>query len=387
MPSSDNHGSSFPFASFRRTVFSIRNDQVYSETSHDSNFQNLESFQRQVFGRFHDLSVVNSDEFLSVSWIHKLLDAFINCQEDFRVLLCDSKPLLSKPPADKLATDYFERNIKAMDIFNATRDGVETIRMWQKHLEIVVCALDGQHKMVGEGQFRRARKALMDMALLMLDDKDTGSMFSHRNRSFGRKGKDQHQRSSSGHSRSLSWSVSHSWSASKQLQSIANNLVPPRANEIAATSGLANLIFSMSFILMFVLWILVAAIPCQDRGVQINFSIPRQFAWSTPLFLLHSRIMDESKKRDRRNSSGLLKEIYQIEKCVHNLTDLVDAAQFPLSEELKEEVRENIHESSLVCDVCKNELDPLERKLRETFRKTMNCRSEGLELLGKAADP
>ncbi|KAL8540634.1 hypothetical protein ACS0TY_002038 [Phlomoides rotata] len=387
MPSSDNHSSSFPFASFRRSVFSIRNDQIYSETSHDSNFQNLESFQRQVFGQFQELSVVNSDEFLSVSWIHKLLDAFTNCQEDFRVLLSDNKALLSKPSSDKLATEYFDRNIKAMDIFNATRDGVETIRMWQKHLEIVVCALDGQQKTVGEGQFRRARKALMDMALLMLDDRDTGSMFSHRNRSFARKGKDHRRSSSSGHSRSLSWSVSHSWSASKQLQSIANNLVPPRANEIAATSGLANLIFSMSFILMFVLWILVAAIPCQDRGVQINFSIPRQFPWSTPLFLLHSRIMEESKKRDRRNSSGLLKEIYQIEKCVQNLTDLVDAAQFPLSEELKEEVRDNVHALSLVCEVCKNGLDPVERKLRETFRKTMNCRAEGLELLGKATEP
>lgn len=388
MPSSDNHGSHIPFASFRRSILTIRSDQVHSEMSQDSNIQNLESFQRQVFARFHDLSVANADEFLSISWIHKLLDAFTTCQEDFRVLLCDNKALLSKLPADRLATEYFDRTIKAMDIFNAARDGVEKIRMWHKQLEIVLCALDAQQRMVGEGQFRRARKALMDLALLMLDDKDTGSIFSHRNRSFGRKGKDHHRGSSgSGHSRSLSWSVSHTWSASKQLQSIANNLVPPRANEIAATNGLAILIFAMSFILMFVLWVLVAAIPCQDRGVQIHFAIPRQFSWSTPMFLLHSRIMDESKKRDRRNSSGLLREIYQIEKCVHQLTDLVDAAQFPLSEELKKEVRENVRELSLLCEVCKTELDPLERKLRETFRKVMNCRTEGLEFSGKATEP
>ncbi|KAI3448294.1 hypothetical protein Pfo_004959 [Paulownia fortunei] len=386
MPSSDNHGSPIPFASFRRSILTIRSDQVHSEMSHDSNIQNLDSFQRQVFRRFHDLSVVNADELLSISWIHKLLDAFTSCVEDFRVILCDNKALLSKPPADRLATEYFDRAIKAMDIFNAARDGVETIRLWQKHLEIIVCALDAQQRMIGEGQFRRARKALMDLAIVMLDDKDTGSVFSHRNRSFGRKGKDHH-RASSGHSRSLSWSVSHTWSASKQLQSIANNLVPPRANEIAATNGLAILVFSMSFILMFVLWVLVAAIPCQDRGVQIHFAIPRQFSWSTPLFLLQSRIMDGSKKRDRRNSSGLLKEIYQIEKCVHQMTDLVDAAQFPLSEELKEEVRENVHELSLVCEVCKTGLDPLERKLREAFRKVMNCRAEGLEFLGKATEP
>ncbi|XP_057803323.1 protein ROH1-like isoform X2 [Salvia miltiorrhiza] len=360
--------------------------KVHSEMSHDSNIKYLESFQRQVFARFHDLSLVNADELLSVSWIHKLLDAFTTCQEDFSALLSDNKAFLSKPPADRLATEYFERTIKAMDIFNATRDGVETVRVWQKHLEIVVCALDDRQRMLGESQFRRARKALMDLALLMLDDKDTGSVFSHRNRSFGRKGK-EHHRSSSGHSRSLSWSVSHSWSASKQLQSIANNLVPPKASEIAATNGLAMLIFAMSYILMFVLWVLVAAIPCQDRGVQIHFAIPRQFSWSTPLFLLHSRIMDESKKRERRNTCGLLKEIYQIEKCVHQLTDLVDAAQFPLSDELKEEVKENVKELSLACEACKTGLEPLQHKLRETFRKVMACRSEGLEFLGKATEP
>ncbi|XP_047969509.1 protein ROH1-like isoform X1 [Salvia hispanica] len=387
MPPPNNHGSHIPFASFRRSILTVRSDQVHSEMSHGSNIEYLELFQRQGFARFHDLSVVSADELLSVSWIHKLLDAFTMCQEDFSTLLSDNKALLSKPPADRLATEYFERTIKAMDIFNATRDGVETVRVWQKHLEIVVCALDAKQRMVGESQFRRARKALMDLALLMLDDKDTGSVFSHRNRSFGRKGKEHHRRSSSGHSRSLSWSVSHSWSASKQLQSIANNLVPPKTNEIAATNGLAMLIFAMSFILMFVLWILVAAIPCQDRGVQIHFTIPRQLSWTTPLFLLHSRIMDESKKRERRNTCGLLKEIYQIEKSVHQLTDLVDAAQFPLSDELKEEVKENVNELSLACEACKTGLEPLQLKLRETFRKVMACRTEGLDFLGKATEP
>ncbi|KAK6121315.1 hypothetical protein DH2020_044941 [Rehmannia glutinosa] len=334
MPSSDNHGSPIPFASFRRSILTIRTDQVHSEMSSNSNIQNLDSFQRQVFTRFNDLSSVNPDELLSISWIHKLLDAFTACLEDFRVILSDNKSLLSKPPSDRLASDYFDRAIKAMDIFNAARDGVETIRLWQKHLDIVVCALNDRNRTIGEGQFRRARKALMDLALVMLDDKDTGSVFSNRNRSFGRKGKEQHHHrgTSSGHSRSLSWSVSHTWSSSKQLQSIANNLVPPRSNEIAATNGLATLVFSMSFVLMFVLWVLVAAIPCQDRSVQTHFAVPRQFSWSTPMFLLQSRIMDESKKRDRRNSSGLLKEIYGIEKCVNHMTDLIDAARFPLSD-------------------------------------------------------
>ncbi|XP_051132822.1 protein ROH1-like isoform X2 [Andrographis paniculata] len=387
MPSSNTHSSPIPFASFRRPIITIRSDQVHSEMSHISDIPNLESFQRQVSARFHDLSGVDADELLSISWIQKLLNAFISCQDEFRSILADNKALLSKPPADRIAVEYFDRAIKAMDIFNATRDGVETIRLWQRHLEIVVCALDTQQRNIAEGHIRRARKALIDLQLVMLDEKDSGSMFSQRNRSFGRKVKDHQRSSSSGtHSRSSSWSVSHNWSASKQLQSIANNLTPPKANEITATSGLAVLIFSMSFILLFVLWVLVATIPCQDRSTQVNFTIPRQYSWSTPLSYLHTRIVDESKKRDRRNSSGLMSEIYRIEKSVQQMTDMVDSVQFPLPEEVKKEVRENVDELSSICESCKTGLDPLERKLRETFRKVMSCRIEGLEFLGKATE-
>ncbi|XP_073311440.1 protein BYPASS1-LIKE-like [Primulina huaijiensis] len=387
MPSSNNHGSPMPFASFRRPILTIGSDQVHSEMNHDSGAQNLDTFQRQVFTRFHDISVVDANELLSISWICKLLDAFSSCQDHFQVLLSNNRGHLLKPPADRLATEFFDRAIKALDIFNASRDGIEKIRIWQKHLEIVLCALDTRQKILGEAHFRRARKALMDLALVMIDEKDTGSIFSHRNRSFGRKGKDSHHHRSSGHTRSLSWSVPHNWSASKQLQLIANNLIPPRGNEIEATDGLATLFFTMSFILMFVLWVLVLAIPCQDRGVQIHFTIPRNFPWTTPFLLLHSRIMDESKKKDRRSSNGLLKEIHQIEKNVHQMTTLVDSAQFPLSEEVKEEVRANGCELLLVCEACKNGLDPLQRQMRDVFRKIIKCHTEGLEALGKATEP
>lgn len=389
MPSTDHQGSSMPFASFRRPILSLRSDQVHSmEPNLDSDARDseLESFQKQVCNRFHDLSAVTADEFLSAAWIQKLLDAFLSCQEEFRIILCNNRAHLSKPPLDKLISEFFEKSIKALDICNATRDGIEKIRLWQKHLEIVLSALNSRQRTIGEGQFRRARKALMDLALVMLDEKETGSVFSQRNRSFGRHNtsKDHHHRQP-GHARSLSWSVSRSWSAAKQLQSIANNLVPPRGNEIAATNGLAVPTFTMNYVLMFVLWTLVAAIPCQDRGLQIHFSFPRQYSWGSPLLLLHDRIMDESKKRERRNSNGLLKEIYQMEKCIRQMTDLVDSIQFPLSEEQREEVEKGVKELGMVFDACKNGVDPLEREVREVFRKIMSCRTEGLELLNRGS--
>ncbi|KAG2705214.1 hypothetical protein I3760_05G042400 [Carya illinoinensis] len=245
--STDKPGSSSPLASFGRSIWSIRREQVRD--------------------RFHDLSEVSADELLSIAWIRKLLDVLVCCQEEFRIMLVKNRVWVSKPPLDRLVAEFFERSVKSLEIGNATRNGIENVRLWQKHLEIVVCALESRQRALGEGQ----------------------------NRSFGRHNtsKGHHRRhSSSSGARSLAWSASHSWSAAKQLQSIANNLIPPRGNEIAATSGLAVPIFTMGYVLMFALWVLAAAIPCQDRGLNIHFSIPRQFSWRTPLHSLHERILE-----------------------------------------------------------------------------------------------
>ncbi|KAF7842671.1 UPF0496 protein 4-like [Senna tora] len=381
--SSNDPSSSF--SSFGRSLFGIKREQIHSiEVSNESRSHGteLESFQKQVADQFRELSEVGDDELLSIEWMRKLLDAFICCQEEFRAILLNKKEQVSKPPLDRLISEFFDRSVKALDICNASREGIEKIRMWQKQLEIVTSALDSQKRTLSEGQFRRARKALVDLALAMLDEKDSGSVFSQRNRSFGRHNtsKDSHHQST-GHSRSHSWSVSRSWSAAKQLQSIAANLAPPRGNEIAATSGLAVPVFTMNSVLLFVLWALVAAIPCQDRGLNIHFSIPRQFSWSIPIISLHERIVEESKKRERRNSNGLLKEIHQVEKHTHHLTDLVDSVQFPLTEDQKSEVEQISKELTLVCESFRDGLDRLERQVREVFRKIMICRTEGLEYL------
>ena len=385
MPSTENQGSSSSFSSFGRSIFGARQEQVHSvEASNESDSCNLELglFQKHVTDRFQVLSAASDEEFLSIDWIQKLLGAFISCQEEFRAILLNNKEQVTKPPFDRMISEFFERSVKALDICNASRDGIEKIRTWQKHLEIVFCALGSSKRALTEGHFRRARKALMDLALAMLDEKESGSVFSQRNRSFGRhnSGKDHH--SSSGHSRSHSWSVSRSWSAAKQLQSIANNLVPPRATEVAATSGLATPVYTMNCILLIVLWTLVAAIPCQDRGLNIHFSVPRQLSWSTPVTSLHERITEESKKRERRNSNGLLKEIYQVEISSRRLTDLIDSAQFPLADDQKTEVERNVMELMRVCEAFRNGSDPLERQVREVFQKIMACRTEGLDYLG-----
>jgi len=354
--------------------------------------QELDLFQKHVTERFLELSSVESGELLSLSWVRKLLDSFLCCQEEFRAILHNHRAqVLKHPPLDRMVGEFFERGVKALDVCNAIRDGVEQIRQWQKLLEIVICALD-QKRSIGEGQFRRAKKALVDLAIGMLDDKESNSSGSiaHRNRSFGRNSngsRDHHhgnnQHNSFGHFRSLSWSVSRNWSAARQLQAIGNNLSPPKANDVVATNGLALPIYTMSCILVFVMWALVAAIPCQDRGLGLHFSVPRQFLWAAPVVALHERIVEESKKRERKNTCGLLKEIHQIEKCARVINELADSVQFPLSEKKAEEVRQRVQDVSRVCEALKDGLDPMERQVREVFHRIVRSRTEGLDTHGR----
>ncbi|KAK4749143.1 hypothetical protein SAY87_026592 [Trapa incisa] len=382
MSASDSQG-----AYLSRSIRSFwRDHPMEVRTSHETTGLELEldAFQRQVTERFNGLNSAAPDDLLSLPWIHRLLDVFLCCQEEFRAVLYNNPTLVSKAPMDRLIADFNERTIKALDVCNAIRDGIEQIRQWHNQLGIVLCAMD-KKRSPGEGQCRRAKKALIDLTIAMLDDKDSGSSnMAQRNRSFGRNNNSSkdHNRSLGGHFRSLSWSVSRSWSAAKQIHAIGSSLSAPKGSEIAATNGLSVAVFTMSSILLFVMWALVAAIPCQDRGLHAHFSIPRQFAWATPVLSLHDRILEESKKRERKNSCGLLREIYQIERCSRVMSELMDSVQFPISRDKAVQVREKVQEMAQVFEDVKEGLDPLERQVREVFHRIVRSRTEGLNYVG-----
>ncbi|KAM5562302.1 protein BYPASS1-LIKE-like [Rosa sericea] len=371
----------------RSSVFSFRrhhHHNLVNPVMDGAQALDLDTFQTHVADCFQHLSSPSQD-LLSLSWLRDLLDGFLRIHHQFKLLLLSTpKSNVSKPAVDRLLSDYFERSVKALDVCNAIRDGIEQMRQWQKLLEIVLCALD-RDRTLGEGQFRRAKKALIDLAIAMLDDKDSSNntTLAHRNRSFGRSNAPARDYRSMGHFRSLSWSVSRSWSAARQLQAIGNNIYAPRPNEVVATNGLASAVFTINSVLLFVMWALVAAIPCQDRGLQVHFTIPRTFGWAAPLLSLHERIMEESKRRDRRNACALLKEIHQIEKCSRVISELADSVQFPLSEEKEGEVRQRVQELSQLCEGIKEGLDPLERQVREVFQGIVRSRTEGMDSLGK----
>lgn len=378
------HAFQKPTHSFSRSILSMRRrEQVYSMEG--SGHDEVELFQKNVAGRFMELSGKDSDEVLSLSWVRKLLDVFLCCLEEFRMLLCDDTFELNKWPIDRVLGDFYVRVVKALDVCNAIRDGVEKIKEWNKVVEIVLVALDGE-KSLGEGQFRRAKKALIDLDMRMFDGKEfTKPSFASKSKSFGGNNVPR-LNSSEGYSRSLSWSVSRTWSAAKQLQAIGSSLVPPRGDVIAASNGLVVAVYTMSSVLLFVMWTLVAAIPCQDRGLQVQFSIPRHYSWAGPILSLHEVILEESKKRERKNACGLMREIHQIEKCRRQMSELVDSVQFPLTEEKETEVQNKVAEFIQVYEALKADLGPFEYQLREVFHKFVRCRTEGLASMERPRD-
>ena len=183
--------------------------------------------------------------------------------------------------------------------------------------------------------------------------------------------------------------MSRTWSAARQLQAIGAGLAAPRGSE---ASGLAAPAYAMGCLLHLAAWALVAAVPCPDRGgaLQANHlpaAPPRAaFPWAPPLLALQERLAEEGKRKDRRNSCGLLREIHALEKCAQRLAEAIDAAPAPLAGEREAEVREAAAELATVCAAMKDGLDPLERQVREVFHRIVRSRMEGLDSLMLNAD-
>ncbi|RWW15260.1 hypothetical protein GW17_00020913 [Ensete ventricosum] len=390
------HATGLYSSSLSRSILSFRRDQVDVMDAGASKQQEmlLLDFQRCVADLCVDLSdavAPGAHDFLSLSWVRRLLNAFLMCHAEFRALLQESRTLVVRSPLDRLVGDFSDRAVKALDICNAARDGIDQIRRWRTHLEIVVAALGpaagtSRHG-INEGQLRRAQKALADLAVLMLDDQDAGAALTRRYRSLGRSGSSAPLQKSGRHLsslRSLSWSVSRPRSASRLLQAIGSNFAAPRSHEVVATAGLAVPVYTMTAVLLLTMRALVAAIPCQDRGLQAHFSVPRTFAWGAPMTSLHERIVEESRK-ERKSRAGLLKEIQQIERCTHRLMEQIESIRLPMSAEVETELRQRVEELAQVCEALKEGLDPLERQVREVFLRIVRSRTAGLDCLSRTA--
>ncbi|RWR80902.1 Protein BYPASS-related [Cinnamomum micranthum f. kanehirae] len=382
MPATEYQGSSF----LSRSIQSIRRNQVASvlmEGKQEQELQHVDIFLKHVGERFQDLFSFFSGDgegddenhshhhhhhlLLNLPWLRKLLDAFLCCEEEFKAIL------LLYPKASffstRLLSDLLDRSLKALDLCNAISIALDSLRRSHDLANLALSALR-QHPL-GPGQFRRAGKALKTI-LTTITDKDPTAT-AERSWSFGRKSKSGHLQSS----------VSSTWSAAKQLQAIAGSLAPPRGAEM---NGPALSIYTRSSVLVFVMWVLVAAVPCQDRvGLMTHLpSPPRQLPWAGAMIGLQERIGEEWRKKEKRGTSGLMEELLRLETCANKLIELGESMQFPMDAEKAEELRAQTNELAEICKSMEDELVAFQRQVREVFHRIAGSRTEVLDYMSQA---
>ncbi|KAL7122947.1 hypothetical protein ACP275_01G076200 [Erythranthe tilingii] len=415
MPATDhNQGSFLNRISIRRSQFAAV-DHI-----HDQEVVDLDLFQRHVPDRFSLLlspsttttttATTDSHEahthplpppqILSISWLRNLLDAFLCCEAEFKAVLVSGRDpaQFSRPPLDRLVPDLLDRSVKALDVCNAVTHGVDIIQHWHKLASIAVTSL--RQNPVGDGQVRRAKKALTTLLTLMVsdDNKENNAnttttnnahttKWADRTRSFSRRGAaaaatttNNKERPTGKNFRSLSWSVSKSWSAAKQIQTMSANLVVPRGAESA---GLAQPVYIMNTLIVFITWALVAAIPCQERnGLPTHFqNIPRNLGWAQPLIGLQEKIGEEWKKKEKKGTAGLLEELKEMEKVANSLLEFADGFEFPMEEEKAAGMAVKVAEMGEICRRMEEGLGPLNQQVREVFHRIVKSRAEVLDVL------
>ncbi|KAF4383821.1 hypothetical protein F8388_023513 [Cannabis sativa] len=382
---------------------SIRRNQIVSmDVNHEQELQDLDLFQKRVSDRFSNLFSPSDESpiagagetaLLSIAWLRKLLDVYLCCEAEFKVLLLMGRDPahISKAPLDRLVPELLDRAVKSLDICNAVTHGVEAIRHCQKLAEIAVSAW-GQ-KPVGDGQVRRAKKALNSLiAAMAVEDKDGigGKIFRQSLVFLGEKeGRDppRVRIEASGNS-GLSGGE---WLKGGRRRGSFKQCHPTWWRRVGlsqpvSSTGLYN---EHCYDVYDVGFGGCDSLPREDWFGD-SFSIPRHLSWAQPMIGLQEKIADEWKKKEKKGSFGLLDEIQKLEKLGFSLTEFAESFQFQAESDRLEEVATQVAELAETCQKMEEGLVPLQQQIREVFHKVVRTRTEVLEVLdqsGKVSTP
>ncbi|KAL0873488.1 hypothetical protein Bca101_023193 [Brassica carinata] len=389
-------------ASFLSRI-SIRRNQIISmDVNHEQALEELEYFQSHVSDRFSELisppvtapasPSQPSDPILSIPWLQNLLDVFTSCETEFRGVL--STVRISKSPSlERLLSELLDRILKALDLCNAVVNGIDSVRQSRRLAEIAVTAL--KQRPLCDGSVRRAKRALASLVVGLNGDEgkvgNSGSggggssnqqRTTFRSWSFGpRSNVTVGGGGSSGH-------VGKTWSATKQIQGMVANLALPRGGE---ASGPAMPVYIMSSVLVLVMWVLVAAVPCQTSNVLVApLQLPKHQSWASAAVNIQERVGEEMKRKEKRfgggggGGGGLMEEMQRMEKIGLALLEFTERFRFPAEEAEEEEVADKVDEMEDICRVMEVGLEDLQRQVREVFHRLVRSRLEIVSLLDQA---
>lgn len=373
MPENQSGGSSVsmafrPFSSLRRGAQVVSMDQAQE--------QDVDLFQKHVAD--HLLSLLPSSTaaseppcqllpLLTLSFLSKLLDALLSCEEEFRNLLSRTHAdLLARAPADRAVADLLDRTVKSLDVCNSVSLSLHSLRHWYRPALIAASVLLPDR--CGEdAPINRARRALGKLLASSREFSYTASTGGDWSGSSGR--------SSHSQIRVLSWGVSKNWSVRRTMPQVPAHLAAPRGGE-AGGASVALAVYAMSSLLAFTMWALAAAVPSQDRGSTAPSSpvSPRQhLPWAGAMIELQERITGEW-RRPRRSSVGLLAEFQRVERSMRELMETMGERGAAASR--AEEVAARAGELAEACRKLSEGVGPLEKQVREVFHRLVGSRAE-----------
>ncbi|CAH8384101.1 unnamed protein product [Eruca vesicaria subsp. sativa] len=220
--------------------------------------------------------------------------------------------------------------------------------------QIAVTAL--KQRPLCSGSVRRAKRALTSLL--------TGLNVDVRDRNSGGSSK---RRTTSRH-------VSKNWSAAKQIQAMVANLVLPRGAE---ASGPAMPVYIMSSVLVLVMWVLVAAVPCQTSSLLVApLQLPKHQSWASAALNVQERVGEEKKGKEKR-FGGLMEEMQRMESVGLSLMEFTERFRFPA----EAEVVEMVYEMDEICRRMEVGLEDLQREVRAVFQRLVRIRLEIVSVL------
>ncbi|KAL6629320.1 hypothetical protein ACP70R_029085 [Stipagrostis hirtigluma subsp. patula] len=375
--------------SFRRSATAVAS----FDPAQDDELLVLDALQAHVADRLAALSALTTQgPVLSLPFLSKLLDAVLSSDAAFRAVLAVAPvaAALPRPPADRLAADLLDRAVKALDVLNAASLTLASLRgAHRAALTAASCLLvPALHR----AHFARARRAI---ARLFPDDGKLSSSSST-------------PCPSSRTMRALSITVSKNWSAGRHSHGVAAHLsLPPQTPSAAAAGagcGLGLALYTMSSVLVFTMWALVAAVPCQDRASAATnppVAPPKQAQWAAPMASLQERIAEEWRRKDKKGSSsgpsttaGLLAEMQALERAARHLNSLLEEIAEEdddqdsvtiVGEERAREVTERAEQLAAACRALEEGLAPLERQVRAVFHRVVASRAEVVRCMEHSA--
>nr|CAB3448520.1 unnamed protein product [Digitaria exilis] len=382
----------FGMLSFRRSATAVAS----FDPAQDDELLALDALQAHVADRLSALSAhaaaaaaASTSSALSLPFLAKLLDAVLSSDAAFRAVLAVAPvaAAISRPPSDRLASDLLDRSVKTLDVLNAASLTLASLRAAHRAaLAAASCLLAPS---LHRAHLARARRAI---ARLLPDDARVATA--------GGGGGGCAPSPSSRTMRALSFSVSKNWSAGRHMNAMAAHLAPPPTQATAAVagagSGLGLALYTMSSVLVFAMWALVAAVPCQDRAsaaVSPPVAPPKQAQWAAPMSALQDRIAEEWRRREKKGSfsgssaptAGLLAEMQAVERAARDLNSLLEEIAEEQEEEeghgivgedRAREVTERAEELAAACRALEEGLAPLERQVRAVFHRVVACRAE-----------